>query len=215
MACAVHILDRSLGKPRQTVEVEQQGRTLEQMLMEIAAEREAKQAQILRKTSAHGLGDKRAPYDDDHAPTSIPNPIVKLSDIGVDRWQHDLWHQIIKAALVDRFDVVPLDYHPALQLPAMSRYAATTPDILNWFKTYNADRPYALQVKPFNFCRRFKRRLAPTCPSSVRSSRPRKRDGEKARNKHCGQLPRTTAIQLRRRTYALTAKRGSQYRRIV
>ena len=110
---------------------------------------------ILRKASAHGLGDKRAPYDEDHAPTSIPNPIVKLSDIGVDRWQHDLWHQIIKAALAGRFDVVPLDYHPALQLPAMSRYAATTPDILNWFKTYNADRPYALQVKPFNFLSAF------------------------------------------------------------
>jgi transposase-like protein len=110
---------------------------------------------ILRKASAHGLGDKRAPYDEDHAPTSIPNPIVKLSDIGVDRWQHDLWHQIIKAALVGRFDAVPLDFHPALQLPAMSRYAATTPDILNWFKTYNADRPYALQVKPFNFLSAF------------------------------------------------------------
>ena len=54
---------------------------------------------ILRKASAHGLGDKRAPYDEDHAPTSIPNPIVKLSDIGVDRWQYDLWYQIIKAAL--------------------------------------------------------------------------------------------------------------------
>ena len=27
---------------------------------------------ILRKASAHGLGDKRAPYDEDHAPTSVP-----------------------------------------------------------------------------------------------------------------------------------------------
>jgi hypothetical protein len=110
---------------------------------------------ILRKASAHGLGDKRPPYDDDHAPASIPKPIVKLSDIGVDRWQYDLWRQIIKAALAGRFDAVPLDYHPALQLPAMSRYAATTPDILNWFKTHNADRPYASQVKPFNFLSAF------------------------------------------------------------
>jgi transcriptional regulator with XRE-family HTH domain len=110
---------------------------------------------ILRKASAHGLGDKRAPYDDDQAPTSIPKPIVKLSDIGVDRWQHDLWHQIVTAALANEFDVVPLDYHPNLQAPAMSRYAAATPDILNWFKTYNAYRPYALQVKPFNFLSAF------------------------------------------------------------
>ena len=110
---------------------------------------------ILRKASAHGLGDKRAPYDEDQAPTSIPKPIVKLSDIGVDRWQHDLWHQIVIAALANEFDVVPLDYHPNLQAPAMSRYAAATPDILNWFKTYNANRPYALQVKPFNFLSAF------------------------------------------------------------
>jgi len=110
---------------------------------------------VLRKASAHGLGDKRPPYGDDDPPSSIPEPIVKLSEIGVDRWQHDLWHQIIKAALAGRFDVVPCDYHPALQAPAMSRYAATTPDILNWFKTYNANRPYASQVKPFNFLSAF------------------------------------------------------------
>jgi transcriptional regulator with XRE-family HTH domain len=110
---------------------------------------------ILRKASAHGLGDKRPPYGADDAPKSIADPIVKLSDIGVDRWQHDLWHQIIKAALAGRFDAVPHDYHPALQAPAMSRYAATTPDILNWFKTYNADRPYDSQVKPFNFLSAF------------------------------------------------------------
>jgi len=110
---------------------------------------------ILRKASAHGLGDKRPPYGADDAPTSILDPIVKLSDIGVDRWQYDLWRQIIRAALAGRFDAVPCDYHPALQAPAMSRYAATTPDILNWFKTYNADRPYCSQVKPFNFLSAF------------------------------------------------------------
>jgi hypothetical protein len=37
----------------------------------------------------------------------------------------------------------------------MSRYAATTPDILNWFKSYNLGRPYAEQVKPFNFLSAF------------------------------------------------------------
>jgi transcriptional regulator with XRE-family HTH domain len=113
---------------------------------------------ILRKASAHGLGDKRPPYRDYDAPPSIPDPIVKLSDIGVDRWQYDLWHQIIKAALAARFDIVPYDYHPTLPAPAVSRYAATTPDILNWFKTYNANRPYASQVKPFNFLSAFQER---------------------------------------------------------
>ena len=110
---------------------------------------------ILRKASAHGLGDKRAPYGDKDAPPSIPDPIVKLADIGVDRWQHDLWYQIVRAALAGQFDIVPLDYHPNLQAPAMSRYASATPDILNWFKTYNANRAYAMQVKPFNFLSAF------------------------------------------------------------
>jgi hypothetical protein len=46
---------------------------------------------------------------------------------------------------------VRLDYHPALETPAISRYSATTPELLRWFKTYNADRPYRDQVKPFGF----------------------------------------------------------------
>ncbi len=41
MACAVHILDRALGRPKQQVEVENQGRTLEQLLQAIYAAREA------------------------------------------------------------------------------------------------------------------------------------------------------------------------------
>lgn len=45
-----------------------------------------------------------------------------------------------------------LDYHPALAHPAMSRYAATSPELLRWFKTYNAARDnYRDQVKPFGF----------------------------------------------------------------
>lgn len=39
--CAVQWLDRAFGKPRQAVEVEQQGRTLEQILLAIAEKREA------------------------------------------------------------------------------------------------------------------------------------------------------------------------------
>ena len=41
MACAVHWLDRAFGKPRQSVEVENDGRSLEQMLTAIAEAREA------------------------------------------------------------------------------------------------------------------------------------------------------------------------------
>ena len=40
LAAAMHILDRAFGKPKQTVDVEQQGRTLEDILRAIAAARD-------------------------------------------------------------------------------------------------------------------------------------------------------------------------------
>jgi hypothetical protein len=106
---------------------------------------------VIRKASAHGLGHLLAPYGEDEAPSHIPAPAVPLGQIGVERWQYDLWHQIIVAALEGHPDQVDLDYHPALDQPAASRYAATTPILLSWFKTYNQDRPYRDQVRPFGF----------------------------------------------------------------
>jgi transcriptional regulator with XRE-family HTH domain len=76
---------------------------------------------------------------------------MPLDEIGVERWQYDLWHQIIMAALDGHPDQVDLDYHPSLNQPAASRYGATTPKLLRWFKTYNQNRSYRDQVKPFNF----------------------------------------------------------------
>jgi hypothetical protein len=40
--CAVNWIDRSLGKPRPSVEIERQGQSLEEMLIAIHAAREAK-----------------------------------------------------------------------------------------------------------------------------------------------------------------------------
>jgi hypothetical protein len=107
---------------------------------------------IIRKASAHGLGHLTAPYSESDAPASIPAPRVPLTDIGVERWQHDLWYQIISAELAGRPDQPRLDFHPALEQPAIGRYSATTPKLLlDWFKGYNADRPYHDQVRPFGF----------------------------------------------------------------
>jgi hypothetical protein len=106
---------------------------------------------IIRKASAHGLGHLMAPYSPDDAPPNIPAPSVSLSESGVERWQYDLWFQIIRAALNSLPEQVDLTYHPALQLPAMSRYAVTTPALQRWFKKYNVNRPYQDRVKPFNF----------------------------------------------------------------
>jgi hypothetical protein len=95
---------------------------------------------ILRKASAHGLGHLLPPYRDDNSPKTIAKPLFPLRQIGVEQWQHDLWHRIIRATLDDHTDEVDLDYHPALKTPAASRYAATTPELLAWFKKYNSER---------------------------------------------------------------------------
>ena len=71
--------------------------------------------------------------------------------IGVKLWQHDLWWTIIVAALAGHPDQVDLSYHPALDQPALSQYAATTPKLLRWFNAFNQNLPYERQVKPFGF----------------------------------------------------------------
>lgn len=106
---------------------------------------------IVRKASAHGLGHLKAPYDEDDAPASIPKPRIQLSEIGVERWQHDLWTKILEAAHSEKPALVDLDYHPALSQPAVSRYSATSPDLLRWFRKFNEGKPVERQVKPFNF----------------------------------------------------------------
>jgi hypothetical protein len=69
----------------------------------------------------------------------------------VERWQYDLWYRIVSAALAGHPDQVDLTDLPSLDRPAVSRYAATTPQLLAWFDRYNATRPYTEQVRPFNF----------------------------------------------------------------
>src|SRR5262249_33547719 len=85
---------------------------------------------IIRKASAHGLGHLLPPYGEEGAPANIPKPSMRLDQIGVVRWQYDLWYQIIRAVLDGHPDQADLGYHPNLDRPAASRYAATTPDLL-------------------------------------------------------------------------------------
>lgn len=110
---------------------------------------------VLRKASQHGLGHLLAPYDVDEPAHGIPDPSAELSEIGLHRWQYDLWFQIVKSALASHPDQVPLDDHPKLQVKALSRYGATSPALLSWMKVWNADKPYRDQVKPFGFLSAF------------------------------------------------------------
>jgi hypothetical protein len=91
-----------------------------------------------------------APYEEEDAPDSIQAPALKLDNTGVERWQYDLWFQIIRAELEGQPDQVDLTYHAALGKPVASRYGATTPKLLRWFKTFNQNRVFRDQVKPFN-----------------------------------------------------------------
>jgi hypothetical protein len=111
---------------------------------------------IIRKASAHGLGQYVDPYSADESP--LPSPVVSLEDMGVRRWQRDLWHQIIRAALDGNPDIVDLAALPNLDRPAASRYGSTTPHLLNWFKTHNDGRSYEDRVKPANFLLSFQAR---------------------------------------------------------
>jgi hypothetical protein len=99
---------------------------------------------IIRKASAHGLGHFSAPYGQEGEGRDE-------RDSGVRLWEEDVWKQIISAALGDKPREVDYGFRREMMRPAHSRYGSTRPAVLNWFKRYNEGRPYAEQVKPFNF----------------------------------------------------------------
>ena len=129
---------------------------------------------IIRKASAHGLGQYLRPYEAEDAPSSIPAPSIALTDIGVDRWHYDLWYKIIQAALDGHPDQVDLPYHDALKQPAVSRYGATTPALLKWFAAFNRGREYPDQVKPFNFLSAFNARPQFELSDAAQWARPKR-----------------------------------------
>jgi hypothetical protein len=105
----------------------------------------------LRKASAHGLGHLIEPYTDENAPPELPKPHVPLNEIGVRRWQHDLWIKILQAAIDRNPDQVSLDWHPSLARPAAQRYSASSPHLLAWLDQWNSEKSYDEQIRPFGF----------------------------------------------------------------
>ena len=115
---------------------------------------------IIRKALSHGLGHLLPPYQDDEAPSQIPTPTLytdnlgkklKFTAIGVDRWQYDFWYQIIVAELEGHPDQIDLSILKHLDRKAASRYSASTSELLRWYGAFNKGKPYAEQVKAFNF----------------------------------------------------------------
>jgi hypothetical protein len=124
---------------------------------------------ILRKASAHGLGHLLDPYPESEAPPEIPPPVVTVKEIGVRRWQYDVWYKIIEAALLGTPDTVSLDWHPALRIPAAIRYTASSPQLLNWVAHWNTGKPDEEQIRPCGFLLSFTPRkgvFAPIVPTS-------------------------------------------------
>jgi hypothetical protein len=101
---------------------------------------------VIRKASGHGLGHLLAPYDE--APEKRAERIKK---IGVPLWEEDLWREIIRAAESKEPDQVPYMDMKGFDAPAASPYAATTPELLRWFKRYNEQQEPGLCVFPFGF----------------------------------------------------------------
>ena len=73
-------------------------------------------------------------------------PRVPLSEIGVARWQHDLWIKVIRADIDGNPHQVGLDWHPSLSLPAGQRYSASSPHLLAWLDEHNAGKAYEDQA---------------------------------------------------------------------
>lgn len=106
---------------------------------------------IVRKALAHGLGHLWAPYKEGQSPANIPAPAQSLSELGVERWQYDLWYRIVLAFLKGTPESVELDDLPGLEMPAVSRYGVNTAKIWKWFEPLNSGRPPHQQVRCFNF----------------------------------------------------------------
>ncbi|MGH7121380.1 MAG: hypothetical protein ACREFP_20725, partial [Acetobacteraceae bacterium] len=147
---------------------------------------------ILRKASGHGLGHLLAPYANEEADAArhVAAPRVDLAEIGVDRWQHDFWHRIVLAALDGNPDQVGIGDFPHFDAPALSRYAATTPTLLRWFRHYNRRKPYPQQVRPFGFLLAFQAKR-PTGLEDFNSEPAGRAGGSPSIN---GDKPRTRAL---------------------
>ena len=101
---------------------------------------------VIRKASGHGLGHLLAPYDEPPLERR-----ARIERIGVPLWQEDLWKEIIRAADTGTPDQTRFMDMPGFNVPAASQYAATTPELLAWFKGYNERRPEGERVFPFGF----------------------------------------------------------------
>lgn len=85
----------------------------------------------LRKWSEHGLGHLQDPID----------PDTETGD-----WIEEAWRYILSRALR-----VPVEEPAWIDRPALSRVTASFPDLLKRLEPGRKRKPYAEQIKPWNF----------------------------------------------------------------
>jgi hypothetical protein len=101
---------------------------------------------VVRKASGHGLGHLVGPYEE-----PAKKRRERIEQIGVPRWQEDVWKEIIHAAESGSPDQTRFMDMPGFDVPAASQYAATTPELLRWFDGYNELRGEGKRIFPFGF----------------------------------------------------------------
>lgn len=104
---------------------------------------------VIRKASAHGLGYLEPPYKSHQAPKAIPPPAAPLHELGVERWQHDVWYLAGHAAIHEHEP--RLEQLPGLDRPAMITPSITTPTVAKWFAAVNHGVSYTSSLRPFGF----------------------------------------------------------------
>ena len=72
-------------------------------------------------------------------------------ELGVTPWQRDFWLLLVDHAQRGQPGQPDLSKLPGFTRPAVTRFAATTPDLLRSFQAYNQGKPYHKQVRPFGF----------------------------------------------------------------
>ena len=104
-------------------------------------------------------------------PDPDPERSGRISRIGVELWQEDVWCEIIKAFDEGHPDEVRFDRLRNFEQAAASRYAATNPVLLKWFDRYNQAVAFEQRVRPFNFLLSFQAKsrmeMAATDPSAL------------------------------------------------
>ena len=78
-----------------------------------------------------------------------PISVKDLSEIGIGRWEYDIWHIILDCELTGK------EFTPELYLqfttPVRHQYTNSSPHILAYYGLYNGGKDYQQQVKPFSF----------------------------------------------------------------